>query len=192
MPTFCSNVVKKSSQRLIVSVRTCVGVHTEIDCQRPHMCGRVHTGMRNRRVSAATEAWLDLVDRRVFARHFLGKMVGRWQNKELAGAWAGWQAFVAGSWAAEDEELRKQRVMRNIVLRVKNRAKAAVLYKWVDCIAETKRHRAIMQRAAARIRNRSLTAALATWDEFTLERQRQRALLKRVMNRAANRDPVRP
>ena len=45
-------------------------------------------------MGAAFASWIMRRNQRQFARRFLGKMVGRWKNKEIAGGFNAWLAFL--------------------------------------------------------------------------------------------------
>lgn len=122
--------------------------------------------MRHRKLAAAWASARDFVLRRVFARCFLSKMVNRWVNKELANGFDAWRYFLVlfdrdihEREAAKLEEARKERLMRNIVLRIKHRQIDLAMSAWLMYVYELKRRRRLLLRAAAKLRYRKQAAS---------------------------------
>ena len=122
-------------------------------------------------------------------------MVGRWANKEIGKGFQGWLAYLKrlDSHEAElqrqaDEEKRKEKVMNNIVRRMKNRKLAIAFETYKTTVAEIKKNRILVKRAAAKMRNRQVASALAGWQELINRRRFARNFLNKLLGRWKNRE----
>ena len=113
--------------------------------------------MRMRQAAAAFGSWTDLVERRRFARQFLERLVGRWSNMETAGGFSRWRAYLqildqeeaSRELGAQLQRAREQRI-RNIILKIKNRASAVAFDGWAGAVRERKEHRILVSRCLSK------------------------------------------
>ena len=154
---------------------------------------RAAAKMRLRQAAAAFAGWIDLTERRVFARKFLNKLLGRWKNQEIARGFAGWKAYLHRLDLHEqeverqkEEAARKERLMNNIVRRMKNRKLAVAFEAYKHFTEEKKRMRVLLHRAAMKIKNRQVAAAISSWQDLVDRRAFARNFLGRMLSRWKN------
>ena len=146
-----------------------------------------------RQAAAAFEGWIDLAYRRRFARNFMNKLLGRWKNREIGRGFAGWKAYLhrldlhqQELQRQADEEARKERLMNNIIQRMKNRKLSVAFETYKHFVEEKKRIRVLLHRAAMKMKNRQAAAAFAGWEDLVERRSFARNFLGRMLSRWKN------
>ena len=150
--------------------------------------------MRMRQAAAAFVGWQDLLARRRFARNFLNKLLGRWKNREIGRGFGGWKAYLHRLDLHEDElarqaeeEARKERLMNNIVQRMKNRKLAVAFETYKSSVAEIIKNRVLVRRAA--MKRNIANFRRAGWLAGSRTRRRfARNFLNKLLGRWKNRE----
>ena len=81
--------------------------------------------------------------------------------------------------AAEAEKVKQQRI-RNILLKIKNRAAAQAFDGWGDAVSTLVRNRIAVQRCLAKMKLRAAAAALDSWVDLVDRRSAARRFCKKM------------
>ena len=147
--------------------------------RREGVLRRAMARMLNARVAAAFGAWQD-----VWAQKQRVKgMIRRLMNRGLAMAFQTWydvwQETVRERMAEDEEEARKERVVMQVLQKLKNREMAAAWSAWFEQVEQKRRLRGL----ANRMRMGAASKAFAMWISVVEERGDQRRLLHKVAAR---------
>ncbi len=111
-------------------------------------------------------SWLEYVDKRVFLRKFLKRIISRHEKKEIAKGFSGWTSFLAQEKLEDSEKQLALQARKQLVKKMMGSPFLGAFRRWLEYVDDRKFLRRTMLRVVYRKDMQGQICAMNTWRAY--------------------------